>query len=792
MFSKMIRKIKEKMSFLIGIILIVMVLFVIFSGYLFWNRTLNSIILMDRSALPSFSFLLGKYMIMVCILSGGIIIVGLLWFLRNSTIRPSRALLRVGQNISTKDYSVLTAALTELAQGNLCKQLNIQPKLLKPSISSRFNKIINIFNSIAETLQETVREFNNLTNIPCLRLCYVGGNSYVEGRRCGEVMGDFIGAKGQIAIISSSSLSSILRCKGFESAINENYPEVQIVGIQKIRQKSDVAYSHTKTILKKYSNIKGIYVTQGSTPQYVAKAVIEANKVGRIKIVGHDLVNETMYYLKQGVITATVAGDVFARGHDSVIHLFNHLVSGWEPASPHFFTHIEIVTIDNYRQFWDEKRGIIQSGDEIKRLVKPVDKPSPKPLRIAVLGKEDTAYWIPIHNGVMAASDKLSSYNVTVNWIIPENHNGKEKINQTDIYGPAFESLIEDGYDAIATLVFDQNMVQYINRAAKERIPVVTYDSEPTSLRGLVFTFSKQVQKLMGLSENLDGSVFQVNQSIRQINSAIKDMSEGVVYQNKQVNRTRNTLEALLENINSLNMESKKSSEASANTTKAVITGSGAMEYSLKSMRSIEKSVSETWNIVEKLAKHSEKIDSIIEMIDDIASRVNVLGLNASIEATRSGRYGKGFMVVANEIRELARNTAKATKEVTDVINTIQSDIGKIEKVMVDGLGKVKESVGLTDEAITALSGIRKFVEADQKRIKKIARAMNDMQQFSQEVGEAMDKVAIISDRSAASVEDVNKSTGEMGSQLEAVAALAESLEFMAKGERQLLARFEI
>jgi methyl-accepting chemotaxis protein len=195
---------------------------------------------------------------------------------------------------------------------------------------------------------------------------------------------------------------------------------------------------------------------------------------------------------------------------------------------------------------------------------------------------------------------------------------------------------------------------------------------------------------------------------------------------------------------------------------------------------------------MDELGEHSSRIDSMVSLIKDIASRVNVLALNAVIEATQAGEYGKGFMVVANEIRKLAGTTRESTREITDMIHLVKSDIDQIGKVMSDGLEKIKQSAGMTDEAVKSLNAIRQYVQVDRQRMTQIAESMTRMQSFSKKVDEAMEKVAQVSGKNAATAEEVNQSTVDMGSQLEEVNRSARLLETMARTEQQLLARLDL
>ncbi|MBN2413188.1 substrate-binding domain-containing protein [candidate division KSB1 bacterium] len=671
--------------------------------------------------------------------------------------------------------------------------LAIQSKPIELTDAGDLNEFIEAFNTIIQSLNNTAEEFNKLTDIHCLRLCYVGADSFLEGRKCGEVLAQAIGGRGKVFISTGSFHASglDLRRKGFQSYILDNFPAIEIVDIAENKEDGQLANLHIAEAIKKYLALAGVYVTEGATPSGVARAIVDAGKTGTIKVIGHDMTDETMKYLKMGVITATLGQDPFAQGHDPVIHLFNHLVDGWKPASPRLLTKREVVTIQNYENYWREGIGLVQSQESIERLAKPVNKRSEKHLKIAVLGREDSDFWIPVKKGCQEAAAKLSQYNVTVDWIIPEASRVNKDFSAA-VYGPAIEELISKKYDAFAIVAVDRKIVPYINRAVKSGIPVITANSEPTSLRSLVQIISDQSGDLLQSSHNLTDSAQEVNNATKQINTSMNDMAQGATIQSNQVHHTRGVVKSLLGNINNISVQAKESVIAAEETGKVFNTGTLSLEKTLESMRSIESSVTETWHIVEELEGHSEKINDILKMINDIAFQVNLLSLNASIEAARAGEYGKGFMVVANEIRSLANNTANATKDVANVVELILSDIKKVNNLMEDDLTKVKNITVLTDEVKSTFAHIQQSVKVDQDRVHEIAMAILKMQQLSDDVGVAIENVAEVSERNATFVEEVFASTQTMSSQLQYVTSLAGSFRSMAKSEKELLAKFNL
>lgn len=737
--------------------------------------------------------LTSKIIILVSIIGSILVAAVTIWSVYRKTIKPVKSLVKLGRKLTKKNFASLMSGMSELTQGNFTVSLDIQSEHLPSPDSSEMGELVDIFNTITKSLQETAEEFNKLTDTPSLRLCYVGADSYLEGCRCGEIMGEALGGKGEVAIStgSFSATGSESRRKGFESVLREKYSQIKIVDIFEDCLRDELAYEHATEVLKRFPRLSGFYVTTGSTPHSVARAVVEAKKTKKITVIAHDLTDETMRYVKDGVIRATLGQDPFAQGHDPVIHLFNHLVDDWQPPTSRLLTQMDIVTPDNYHRFWDPDQGLIQSQELLDRLAKPADKKPQKPLRIAVLGRESSAFWNPVKQGALTAAEKLRPHNVSVDWIYPEKARENNDYSAS-VYGAAIESTVSQGYDAIATVVVDRHLIPYINRAVRAGIPIVTFNSEPCNLRNLIYIISEQGKRLMELSQNLATSSHQVSQATSQIDVSLDEMSTGSVSQHEQVSHTSKVLNDLLQNIDNMNRAAKESTASAESTIDTVGSGIKAMEKTLASMEDIEKSVSDTWNVVEHLSKYSARIDVIVELIDNVASQVNMLGVNAVIEAAGAGEYGQGFSGVAEEVRKLSKSIAKATREIVELVNSIQSGIRRVGKAMLDGQNKVKESAGLADKAVELLGGILQLVELDQNRKNNIASSITEMQKVSQQVGQAMHSVASVSEKSSEVTKDVNVSMNDIRHQLEGVAALAKSLETMAQTEQELMTKFNI
>ncbi|MFC1502016.1 substrate-binding domain-containing protein [bacterium] len=736
----------------------------------------------------------GIRMVLILLTSVSILALFLIaWFMSRKTSKPSNQLVKACEILAQKDTRHLINSMNELAQGNMAIHMAFQSRQLPESTVPGFDKLIDRFNQIVQGLHDSASEFNSITGEPCQRLCYVGSDSYLDGRECGKLMGDAIGGKGQVAITIGffSATNLELRRKGFISIINEKFPDIQIVETVEHHENIDKAISLTKGLIRKYPRLSGIFVTGGATPHAIAQAVVEMKKKGKVKVIGYDLTDKTMSYVKDGVITAVLGQDPFAQGHDPIIHLYNYLVDHVMPPRERLLTQMDVVHQKNYCEFWEEERGIIQTDAALNRLAKPVENLPSKPLYIAVLGREDSDFWIPVKEGVNQAAEKLKDREVRVEWIVPVESN-RNKNFTVEAYGPHLQQLKKEGVDGISITINDRNLIPSINQLVEMGIPVVAFNSEPTSIRGLVYSVKEQAAKLRTMSQDIASSIIQLNAMSSKINETMETVAGGVVSQNEQVNNTHSNLDLLIDNIQQISKEAEQSVQASEKSVEAVTSGTEALEKTLNNMHAIEKSVGDSWEIVEELSEHSIRIDKVVELIHDIASRLHVLTLNAAIEAAHAGKMGEGFMVVAGEVKKLALNTTEATEQILQLTGTVQEGIQNVESVMKDGLEMIKDSSKSTDTTRASLEQIRKTVEMEQRLLNNISKALADTQKFSQKVDETMGMVAEVSEKNAQAVDKVNKSNQEIGSHLEDVNTMAQSLKNISQYEQELLAKFKL
>jgi methyl-accepting chemotaxis protein/ABC-type sugar transport system substrate-binding protein len=719
----------------------------------------------------------------------------LLWRFR---IHPTESLIRAGKTLHRDDLSVLTQAIADLGQGNFHVRIDSKPRRLPPDTDPRFEEFKSILNDITAVIHDAASEFNELTDVPCLRLCYVGADSFLEGRVCGEAMASAIGGRGKIAI-STARLSTpnlLLRRKGFISLMKEKYPDIAIVDIHENQRNAEVTRIETLRVLNEHRDLAGVYMTEAETPPRVARAVEESGCAGKVKIVGHDLLQDTMDYLDRGVITATVSQDPFAQGHDPVIHLYNHIVDGWQPPTPRMLTRMVVVDRSNCMLHWDPRTRKVLSGADRGRLALPVERKPDRPLRIVFVGREDSEFWTPVKAGVLAAAEELKPLGVDVEWRMPRDETPSARDDRSNLEGTReflmLDALIRERVDGIATYLPDARLVKTVNQAVESGIPVITANGEPFNLRSLLYTVNHQALKLLDVGSRLSASASGVSESTARIAASIERITGGIVSEDEQVRGTELELNTLSDHIERIHWEADRSAKNASETWRQVEASSEALRRSMESFKSIVLDAEGTWKTVQGLAETSERIDSVMGMIDEIASRVNVLALNAQIEATRAGEAGRGFMVVSNEIRSLSRNTTAATSEVSELVDRIKDGISGVREAVSQEMGKMRESSEVTNRAEGSLADILGSLGENRQRLQRIVEAIDQARKSSGQARENMRRMTHVSAKNTESLKEINLATDALSREFQGVADMASLLETIAQGEKGLLAKFTL
>ncbi len=416
--------------------------------------------------------------------------------------------------------------------------------------------------------------------------------------------------------------------------------------------------------------------------------------------------------------------------------------------------------------------------------------------------------------------------------------------------GKAFDGLINymQGMGEVAFQVAQNDLTVTVKpKSAKDELGNA-FLKMINGLRDTVAQVAANARNLNAASDQLATAASQAGQATSQIATTVQQVARGTAQQSEAVTRTAASVEQMGRAITGVargaQEQAESVSKASAITSQitaaieqvsgnadAVTRDSGSaaqaarsgvrtVEDTIQGMHSIKDKVGISAQKVQEMGQRSDQIGAIVETIEDIASQTNLLALNAAIEAARAGEHGKGFAVVADEVRKLAERAGGATKEIGALIKSIQKTVEEAVTAMNEGAREVEVGVASANQAGQALEDILQAAEAVFQQANQASQASQRMAAASNELVEAVDSVsavveentaateemaagsnevtqaieniASVSEENSAAVEQVSASAEEMSAQVEEVTASAQALAEMSAVLQDLVSAFKL
>jgi methyl-accepting chemotaxis protein len=303
------------------------------------------------------------------------------------------------------------------------------------------------------------------------------------------------------------------------------------------------------------------------------------------------------------------------------------------------------------------------------------------------------------------------------------------------------------------------------------------------------------VQTVASGAQGTSLSAQETNAAVSQLAQAVDGIAQGADDQARQLSTASSTATQMAAGVEQVATNASNVAAASEQTRTAAAHGSTAVRETTAAMAEIQNVVTEAAAKVADLGKLGDKIGAVVETIDDIAEQTNLLALNAAIEAARAGEHGKGFAVVADEVRKLAERSSRETKAIADLIRQVQAGTQEAVGAMQSGADKVEHGSAKASQAGTALDEIMRAVDATVEQVTEIAASAREMSVAARSVTDAMHSISAVVEENTASTEEMAAQTRQVTDAIGEIASIAEeqsaSSEEAAAGSEEMSAQVE-
>ncbi|PKG24600.1 methyl-accepting chemotaxis protein [Niallia nealsonii] len=320
----------------------------------------------------------------------------------------------------------------------------------------------------------------------------------------------------------------------------------------------------------------------------------------------------------------------------------------------------------------------------------------------------------------------------------------------------------------------------------------ISFNTMAANLKDVINRVSLDSQQVVASAEELTASADSLNSASEHISNTMQEVAAGTDSQVKEVEETNRTVQGMQQYVKQIFVNSNIVSEKANETSGKAKMGNEAMKTVVNQMNTINHTFLETSKLIGELGKHSNEIGAISKVINDIADQTNLLALNAAIEAARAGEQGKGFAVVADEVRKLAEQSSQSANQITNLIQKIQSETGNAVNSMKTATVDVENGIKLVHQTGSTFEDIKGSIDEVSGQITEVSISVEQLTQGMEQMAAVMNLVKKVAEQTDFGTQNVSAATEEQLASMQEIFASAASLTKMAEDLMMLIGRFKV
>lgn len=320
----------------------------------------------------------------------------------------------------------------------------------------------------------------------------------------------------------------------------------------------------------------------------------------------------------------------------------------------------------------------------------------------------------------------------------------------------------------------------------------VSFRDMTNNLKEIITQVDMNTEQVAAAAEELTASSDETTITTKQVAYSIQQVASGAESQTIGIDKTVSTMNEISQGMETMTTNFIQVNSLTQQAVKHAEEGGESVQHTVAQMNEIHRQVESSDVIIKSLYDRSKQVNEIIGVISDISNQTNLLALNAAIEAARAGEQGKGFAVVADEVRKLADQSQRSASQIAELIQAIQEDTEKSVETMQLATKSVQDGIHVSNKTIEKFDEILNGVRVMAPQIEEVSQIAEQITAEIKNVTDTSYELSEIAKENASSSENVAASTEEQLASLEEVSVSAKSLSEMAENLQELVRKFKI